>query len=204
MRAREIAVGVGAAAGLARDLRRRARLGALRARGVRPRALRPAHARPARRTACAAAATARSSRCGSRRATAPGAPTSRPRRRPRRPGVGFAVRLDKPAPFIGQEALRAERDGGRPARAAASASCSTTRARSASAPSRCASPASCAAASPRAATAAACGAASRSPTCPPGTPPPARAPRSRSSASGCRRRSWTGALYDPAGERIRA
>ena len=31
--------------------------------------------RPARRTACAAAATGRSSRCGSRRATAPGAPT---------------------------------------------------------------------------------------------------------------------------------
>ena len=38
-----------------------------------------------RRTACAAAATARSSRCGWRRATAPGAPTSRPRRRPSRP-----------------------------------------------------------------------------------------------------------------------
>ena len=29
-------------------------------------------------------------------------------------GVGFAVRLDKDAPFIGQEALRAERDAGGP------------------------------------------------------------------------------------------
>ena len=88
-----------------------------------------------------------------------------PETTPESAGIGFAVRLDKPAPFIGQDALRAEREAGGPP-SGWRASCSRIRARSASARSRCASPASCAGGSPRAATAAACGAASRSPTCP--------------------------------------
>jgi glycine cleavage system aminomethyltransferase T len=35
-----------------------------------------------------------------------------PETTPESAGVGFAVRLDKPSPFIGQEALRAEREAG--------------------------------------------------------------------------------------------
>ena len=41
-----------------------------------------------------------------------------PETTPEAAGLGFAVRLDKAAPFIGQDALRAERDGRRPERAA--------------------------------------------------------------------------------------
>jgi 4-methylaminobutanoate oxidase (formaldehyde-forming) len=37
-----------------------------------------------------------------------------PETTPEAAGVGFAVRLDKPAPFIGQEALQAEREAGGP------------------------------------------------------------------------------------------
>ena len=37
-----------------------------------------------------------------------------PETTPESAGVGFAVRLDKPAPFIGQDALRAEREEGGP------------------------------------------------------------------------------------------
>ena len=128
------------------------------------RALRRALTRPALRTACAAAATARSSRCGSRRAIAPGAPTSRPR--PRRSRRAWASRCGSTRPRRSSARRRcapSARPAGRPS--GSRASCSTIRARSASAPSRCASPASCAVASRRAATAAACGAASRSRTC---------------------------------------
>ncbi len=145
--------------------------------------------RPARSTACAAAATARSSRCGSRRAIAPGAPTSRPRRRRSRrawasPCGSTRTRRSSARRRCAPSAPPAGRPSG------SRASCSTIRARSAWAPSRCASTASCAVASRRAATAVACGAASRSRTCRPRTPWPARAPRSRSSGSGYRPRSW--------------
>ena len=50
-------------------------------------------------------ATTRSTRCASRPAAAPGAPSSGPTKRRGEAGLGFAVKLDKPAPFIGREAL---------------------------------------------------------------------------------------------------
>ena len=53
--------------------------------------------------------------CGSRRATGRGARTSRPETTPEAAGLGFAVRIDKPAPFIGRDALLAERAAGGPA-----------------------------------------------------------------------------------------
>ena len=126
-----------------------------------------------------------------------------PETTPESAGIGFAVRLDKPAPFIGQEALRAERAAGGPP-SGSRASCSTIRARSASAPSRCASAASCAVASPRAATAAACGAASRSRTCPPRTPSPGTRAEVEVFGEWVPAEVVEGALYDPVGERIRA
>ena len=194
---------LGAAARLARDLRRRARLGALRAGRVRPRALRPARARPARRTACAAAATARSSRCGSRRATARGAPISRPRRRPRPPAsasrCGSTSRRRS-------SARRRCAPSARPAGRAQRLVCLVLD-----------DPRSvCLGSEPVRIAGELCGRVTSGgygsrvrrsialAYVPARTPPPARAPRSRCSASGCRRRSSTGALYDPAGERIRA
>ena len=85
MSARELAVGDVPCLARARDVRRRARLGALLPDGVRRGAVGRPHRRRRRRTAWCRAATARSTRCGSRRATAPGRPTSRPTRRPTRP-----------------------------------------------------------------------------------------------------------------------
>ena len=193
-----------AAARLARDLRRRARLGALRARRVRAR----------RSTTCSTqAGAAHGLRGGGYRAIESMRLEKGYRAWGTRPHAGDDARVGgrrlrgaaRQAGAVHRPGRAARRARGGRARASASpASCSTTRARSASARSPCASPASCAVASPRAATAAACGAASRSPTCPRRTPRPARAPRSRCSASGCRRRSSEGALYDPGGERIRA
>ena len=74
----------------ARHLRRRARLGALLPDRVRRAALGRALGGRARITASSPAATRRSTRCGSRRATAYGAPTSR--RRTRRTRRGSASR----------------------------------------------------------------------------------------------------------------
>ena len=53
-------------------------------------------------------------------------------------GLGFAVRLDKPAAFIGRDALRAAKAGGVHSGGCAR-SCSPIRARSRSVPSRCGS-----------------------------------------------------------------
>ena len=64
----------------------------------------------ASRTASWPAATAPSTRCGSRRATGCGASDITPDDSPYEGGLGFAVKLDKP--FIGREAL----DGAEPAR----------------------------------------------------------------------------------------
>ena len=86
MRARELAVGVGAVPRAARHLRRRARLGALLPDRVRARASGTRSGTPAASTGSSRAATRRSTRCGSRRATASGAPTSRLRTRLTRPG----------------------------------------------------------------------------------------------------------------------
>ena len=63
------------------------------------------------RTACWRAAIARSTPCGSRRAIASGAPTSRPRTTPVEAGLGFAVKLDK-GEFVGREALEERRERG--------------------------------------------------------------------------------------------
>ena len=68
--------------------------------------------RRASRTASSPAATGRSTRCGSRRATGSGAPTSRPTRPPYEGGVGFCVKLDKEGGFIGREALVEARERG--------------------------------------------------------------------------------------------
>ena len=61
-----------------------------RGRGVRP---------------AATPATTRSTRCASRQAAARGARSCRRTRRRWKPGSAYAVKLDKPAPFIGREAL---------------------------------------------------------------------------------------------------
>ena len=132
-------------------VRRRAGLGALLPGRVRPGAVGRALGGRARRTGCAPAATARSTRCAWRRATASGAPTSRRRRRPTEAGLGFAVRIDKPGGSSGATRCSPPaRPAARPRRCAAWSS--TTRWRSASATSRSASTASRAAASPPAAT----------------------------------------------------
>ena len=87
------------------------------------------------RSACATPATTRSTRCASRPAAAPGAPSCRPTRRRWKPGLGYAVKLDKPAPFIGRDALlRAARR--RAAQAARACSRSTIPPRSPGAASR--------------------------------------------------------------------
>ena len=92
----------------------------------------------ASRTAWSPPATARSTRCGSRRAIASGAPTSRPDETPYEGGVGFCVKLDKDGGFIGRDALVEAKERG-PAHEAALPRCSMTRARSRSATSRCGS-----------------------------------------------------------------
>ena len=189
MRAREIAVGDVPLPRLARDLRGRARLGALLPRRSTA---------SGSRTCSATAGAAHGLRGGGYRAIesmrlekgyrAWGTDLT-PETTPESAGVGFAVRLDKERRSSGRRRCAPSAPpAGRPS--GSRASCSTIRARSAWAPSRCASTASCAVASRRAATAVACGAASRSPMCRPRTRWPARAPRSRSSGSGYRPRSW--------------
>ena len=126
-----------AAPGPARDVRRRARLGAVRPDGVRPRPVVDAvGGRPAT-TASSPPGTARSTRCDSRRATASGPATSRRTRRRSRPDSASPWRSTRRRPpWPTTRSL----PRGRPDRASGcAASCSTTRARSASATSRSAS-----------------------------------------------------------------
>ena len=113
-----------------------------------------------------------------------------PETTPEAAGVGFAVRLDKPAPFIGQDALRAEREEGGPRERLACLVLEDPRSVClGSEPVRiagelCGRVTSGRLRQPRAAQhrarLRARGACRR----------PARAPRSRCSGSGCRRRSW--------------
>ena len=63
-------------------------------------------------TGSSRAATARSTRCGWRRATGSGDRTSRPMDTPYEAGLGFAVKLDKD--FLGREALRGRDRAGAP------------------------------------------------------------------------------------------
>ena len=63
----------------------------------------------ARRSACAPAATGRSTRCGWRRATASGAPTSPPETTPDEAGLGLRG-ADGQADFLGRDALLAARE----------------------------------------------------------------------------------------------
>ena len=125
-----------AGAGLraAGHVRRRARLGAVRPRGVRRRAL--GHAlggRPAS-TASSPPATGRSTRSGSRRATGSGRSTSRPTRRRTRPAWGSPSRSTRRRSSSAATRSSRRRRPGRGSGCAASSS--TTRGRSASATSR--------------------------------------------------------------------
>ncbi len=115
---------------------RGARLGAVRARGVRRAPCGTRSGTPAGRTGWSPAATGPSRRCGSRRAIAPGPPTSRPtRRRGRRAWASRSGSTRATSSVATRSSPPA-----RPDRASASgASCSTRRARSASATSRSAS-----------------------------------------------------------------
>ena len=113
------------------DLRGRAGLGALLPDGVRRRAV--AHAVGGGRAARPAspAATARSTRCGSRRATACGARTSRPTTRPTRAASASRSSATRRSSGATRSTATSRRGG-------CAASCSPTRARSRSATSRCA------------------------------------------------------------------
>ena len=90
MTAQELDDRAGAVPRRARHVRRRARLGALLPDRVRLRDSGTSSGRPGAITASSPAATRRSTRCGSRRATASGVPTSR--RRTRRTTRGSALR----------------------------------------------------------------------------------------------------------------
>ena len=90
-----------------RDLRRRARMGAVLPLRVRSPLMGHARRWPAAATAWYPAGTRRSSRCGSRRATAFGAATSTSADTPFEAGLGFSVKMDKDVPFIGRDALLA-------------------------------------------------------------------------------------------------
>ena len=136
----------------------------------------------AARTAWSPAATARSTRCGSRRATACGAPTSRPTTRRTRAGSASAC-----SPTRTSSAAR--RSTTQPGPPAVLPACSPTRARSRSATSPCGRAARSPAASPAAATATPSSARSPTRTCPPSTPSRARRSPSRSSATGSTARS---------------
>ena len=118
-----------AGAGAAGHVRRRARLGAVLPVGVRARALGGRSGRRAGRTASSPAATARSTRCGSRRATASGRATSRPRRRRTRPGSGSRSSWTRAPSSSG--ATRSRRRAPPVRASGCAASSSTTRARSA-------------------------------------------------------------------------
>ena len=117
MTAREISIGNVPVPRRPSHVRRRAGLGALLPGRVRRRPVGHPLGRPAPSTACWRAATARSTPSGSRRATACGAPTSRPRTTPDEAGLGFAVKPDKGVEFLGRDALLRARE--RCARAAA-------------------------------------------------------------------------------------
>ena len=109
MQARELAVGSRPVPRAPRDLRRRARLGALLPDRVRARALGHDLGGGAASTASSRAATRRSTRSGSRRATASWGADITPEDTPFEAGLGFAVKLDK-GEFIGRErACRARR-----------------------------------------------------------------------------------------------
>ncbi len=125
---------LGAGPGVARHLRRRARVGAVRADRVRPGVVVDAVGRRWGARDESPAATGRSTRCGSRRATASGRATSRPTRRRTRPASGSRSRSTRPSRRW--PATRWSRPG-RPVRASGcAASCSTTRSTCASATSR--------------------------------------------------------------------
>ena len=141
MRARELAVGPGSVPGAPRDLRGRARLGALlpeRSSGSRSGTR---SGRPGAATGSSPAATRRSTRCAWRRATASGAPTSPRTTRPTRPGSASR-----------SSSTRKTSSGARPCSkhrspsAGSPVSCSRIPARSRSGRSRCASTASSSAA----------------------------------------------------------
>ena len=91
---------------------RRARLGAVRPDGVRPGAVDDAVGGRAAARAWSPPATGRSTRSGSRRATASGRATSPRTRRPYEAGLGFAVALDKEPEFLGRDALVAAKAAG--------------------------------------------------------------------------------------------
>ena len=149
------------------------------------------------------AATARSTRCGSRRATGCGAPTSRPRTTRTRPGSASRCASTRPTPFVGQDALRAVKAAGvdapaardrarRPARGRARlrAGAHRRRDRRPGHERRLRLPRR----------------RSRSPTrtSPPTAPTSAARSRSRCSASGSPGEIVRDPLYDPTGARIRA
>ena len=102
----------GAGVRAARHLRRGAGLGAVRADGVRRARSGTRSGRRAGSTASSPPATGRSTRSGSRRATGSGRATSRPDETPYEAGLGFAVKLDKEAEFIGRDALVAAKAAG--------------------------------------------------------------------------------------------
>ena len=85
-------------------VRRRARLGAVRARRVRRARCGTRCGRRAAARRWSPAATGRSTPCGSRRATAPGPPTSRPRRRRTRRASASRSRSTS-GDFLGRDAL---------------------------------------------------------------------------------------------------
>ena len=126
--------------GRPRHLRRRARLGALLPHRVRPQAVGHDLGRPVPSTASSRAVTRRSTPSGWRRATASGAPTSRPTRR-----------RSRPASASRSSSTRATSSGGRrwsprrtsPWSGSWRAWCSRSRARSRSGPSRFAWTARC-------------------------------------------------------------
>ena len=130
-----------------RDLRGRARLGALLPDGVRRCVSGTRSGRPAATTVSSPAATRRSTRCGSRRATACGARTSPPTTRRTRPGSASRSSSTRASSSDGRRCSRR-----RSPSAASPASCSTIPARSRSARSPCASRASSSGASRAAAT----------------------------------------------------
>ena len=81
--------------------------------GVRRPRLRRAGGGGPRTWACATRATTRSTRSAWRRRIGRGAASSPPTTRRWRPGLGFAVRLDKPGRFLGRDALLAPAGRGR-------------------------------------------------------------------------------------------
>ena len=112
-----------AGARAARDVRRRARLGALLPVRVRRGAVARRCGRPGASTGSSPAATGRSTRCAWRRATASGPRTSRPTTRPYEARPRLLRQARQAGGFIGREALRGR------ARSAARAAARLPRAR---------------------------------------------------------------------------